>query len=78
MATSTFKTDNHFQAPATFERLAMFIETLPDRLLAQIYTWQRRANDRRHLNQLDDRMLVDIGLNRADIDREIGKPFWQK
>jgi uncharacterized protein YjiS (DUF1127 family) len=35
------------------------------------------ARCRRGLARLDDRMLKDIGLNRADVEREIGKPFWR-
>jgi uncharacterized protein YjiS (DUF1127 family) len=26
---------------------------------------------------LDDRMLRDIGLARADVENEAGKPFWR-
>ncbi|NQU59450.1 MAG: DUF1127 domain-containing protein [Rhodospirillales bacterium] len=64
-------------ATSTLERLAVFIETAPDHLLGALYNWQTRITDRRHLRRLDDRMLVDIGFNRADIEREAGKPFWQ-
>ena len=41
-----------------------------------ILAWQERAAQRHHLAGLDDRMLADMGLNRADVQREIGKPFW--
>jgi uncharacterized protein YjiS (DUF1127 family) len=37
--------------------------------------WQRRRS-RVYLPQLDDRMLRDIGIIRAEADREAGKPFW--
>ncbi len=47
------------------------------RTLRLVMVWRRRARDRRVLTQLDDRMLHDIGLTRADIDCEIAKPFWQ-
>jgi uncharacterized protein YjiS (DUF1127 family) len=39
--------------------------------------WRVLARGRRHLAALDDRMLRDIGLTRADVDREYRKPFWQ-
>lgn len=39
--------------------------------------WRRRAVDREHLLTLDDGMLRDIGLSRADIEAEAGKPFWR-
>ncbi len=77
MTTSTLKSRKPVLATAAFERLAMFIETLPDRILAQVYIWQRRSNERHHLSRLDDRTLVDIGLDRADIVREAKKPFWR-
>lgn len=35
-----------------------------------------RTRQRRHLLQLDDRLLKDIGLTRADVAREAAKPFW--
>jgi len=39
--------------------------------------WRQRAADRRHLLALDDGMLRDIGLSRADVELEAGKPFWR-
>lgn len=29
------------------------------------------------LSAFDDKMLKDIGLSRADIEGEVGKPFWR-
>jgi len=42
-----------------------------------LLTWQERARQRRHLRSLDDHMLRDIGLSRADVEGEAGKPFWR-
>ena len=39
--------------------------------------WQRRYSDRRALFGLDDRMLRDIGLTRADVTRECANSFWR-
>ncbi len=39
--------------------------------------WLERSRQRRALRRLDDRMLGDIGLSRADIEREAGRPFWR-
>ncbi len=39
--------------------------------------WQARENQRRHLMALDDHLLRDAGISRADANREFGKPFWQ-
>ena len=46
-------------------------------LLDLLSTWLQRARDRRALHGLDDGMLKDIGLTRADIDLEAHKPFWR-
>ena len=45
--------------------------------LEQLLVWQERIRQRRHLDSLDDRLLKDVGLSRADIAREVDKPFWQ-
>lgn len=42
-----------------------------------VLAWQDRIRDRNRLASMDERLLSDIGLSRADIDREISKPFWQ-
>ena len=42
-----------------------------------LVAWQQRAAQRRHLNGLDDYLLKDMGISRADVDREVRKPFWQ-
>ncbi len=39
--------------------------------------WYERSRQRRHLAQLDERMLRDIGLSRGDVEREIQKRPWQ-
>ena len=41
--------------------------------------WRHRARSRRqlgHLCELDDRLLRDIGMTRADALAEVAKPFW--
>lgn len=40
--------------------------------------WMERVRTRRALLTLDDRMLLDIGLSRADAWHEAEKPFWQR
>jgi uncharacterized protein YjiS (DUF1127 family) len=37
----------------------------------------RRARQRRDLAALSDHALRDIGLSRADVELEVGKPFWR-
>jgi uncharacterized protein YjiS (DUF1127 family) len=39
--------------------------------------WARTSRERRELSGLDDRMLADIGIGRADVERERGRRVWQ-
>jgi uncharacterized protein YjiS (DUF1127 family) len=41
-------------------------------------TWLERVRERRQLHALDDRMLKDIGLTRADVEYEVQKHFWMR
>lgn len=47
------------------------------RVLEVVDGWLARRRQRLDLGQLDDRMLKDLGLSRADVAREAGKPFWR-
>lgn len=47
------------------------------RAFDRFYLWQRRHAGRRQLQGLDERLLRDIGLSRADALREASKPFWR-
>ncbi len=42
-----------------------------------VYTGMERAEQRRRLRGLDDRLLNDIGLSRGDVSTEVEKPFWR-
>lgn len=50
------------KARAVFPRLAILAE---------------RRRQIRHLAQLEDRLLDDIGLTRCDVAREYARPFWR-
>jgi uncharacterized protein YjiS (DUF1127 family) len=42
--------------------------------------WRRHIQSRRELRNLsawDDRMLKDIGVTRADVERELTRSFWR-
>ena len=58
---------------APFERAFRFISSIP----SYIDIWVQRANHRSQLLTLDDRLLNDIGLSRAEADKEAKKPFWK-
>ncbi len=63
-----------FQARIGFvPRRSGFFAALVDRLLE----WQERNRSRILLGRLDDRMLRDMGVSRADVDYEVAKPFWR-
>jgi uncharacterized protein YjiS (DUF1127 family) len=46
-------------------------------LLRLLLDWQERARQRRRLREMDDRLLRDIGLTRADVELEAAKPCWR-
>jgi uncharacterized protein YjiS (DUF1127 family) len=48
-----------------------------NRLLDLISLWRERARSRRLLASFDDRMLADIGVERATAFYEAEKPFWR-
>jgi uncharacterized protein YjiS (DUF1127 family) len=43
----------------------------------QLLLWQERASQRHHLSMAEDHKLADLGLRRAEVAREIKKPFWR-
>ena len=47
------------------------------RVLRTLLLWRLRAAERQTLSLLGDDILRDIGLTRADVDREVMKPFWR-
>ncbi len=50
---------------------------LPLAILKTLLVWQERDQQRRHLAALDDRLLRDMGISRADAAREAAIPFWR-
>lgn len=45
--------------------------------VAKLRQWRRRIHDRRELAGLDDLMLHDIGITRAEAHYLASKPFWR-
>ena len=60
---------------ATATLTALF--QLPETLLRTAYVWQTRIDERRHLAELDDHLLADLGLDRDTRNAETSKPFWR-
>ncbi len=66
-------------APQKVRRRAMpLLRQALNRIFAALQEWRRRGRDRAELARFDERMLSDIGITRADLWREINKPFWRK
>src|SRR5215470_18006902 len=64
--------ETQWQAPQ--RRLSGFLSGMR----ATLREWRWRKNGRLELARLDARMLRDIGLTRAEAEREINKPFWRE
>ena len=47
------------------------------RAVENVLAWHDRAKSRRALLGMDDRMLSDIGLDRATARSEGDRPFWR-
>ena len=45
-------------------------------VVEQLVIWQGRAAERHHLAGMDDRLLLDAGLDQAEARLEAAKPFW--
>lgn len=59
---------------AGFERLT----GLAGKLLARLRRWRQLSYERKLLASLDSRMLRDIGISRAEAERESARPFWDE
>ncbi|MGQ0683841.1 DUF1127 domain-containing protein [Bradyrhizobium sp.] len=47
-------------------------------ILILIAAWRERRRVRRQLAAMSDRELHDIGVCRAEVADEIGRPFWRE
>ena len=54
------------------------IEGFAAKVIRGYQLWVRRSNERRLLSQMNEHMLDDIGLTRAQVAQEASKFFWQK
>ena len=45
-------------------------------LWLRLKRWNQLARERQQLASLNDAMLKDLGLSRADIMQETERPFW--
>jgi len=47
------------------------------RVAATLRTWRHRIEEREALAAFSTRDMKDIGIGRAEVMREITKPFWK-
>jgi uncharacterized protein YjiS (DUF1127 family) len=47
-------------------------------VLATVREWGRRSREREQVSHMDERMLKDIGITRAEALRLSSKPFWRE
>jgi uncharacterized protein YjiS (DUF1127 family) len=58
------------------QRLLDHVLSAGHRAVCTLLRWQELSRQRRALEELDDRLLKDIGLTRADVLQEATRPFW--
>lgn len=68
---------NHGQQQAGINGKSVSRRSCLTSLVHKLTVWKQRAQERRQLAALDERMLHDIGLTRADAFQECRKHFWQ-
>jgi uncharacterized protein YjiS (DUF1127 family) len=77
MTTNAVKS-HHIELGSSLHSLVQGVESFFTTITATVAVWAARSNDRNQLSQMNARMLADIGLDHADIAREVNKFFWQK
>ena len=69
----------HWHATRPRQRHAVLaLGDASDHVVASLGEWRRRTRERAELAALDDRMLKDIGLTRAEAQFLSNKPFWRE
>lgn len=74
---STNENCHYFWVPTVSIRLRRVGLPEPGRVFQLVGRWCEKAAQRRRLGTLEDRMLKDIGVSRAEAYRESSKWFWQ-
>jgi len=65
------------RGPARAGSIVAAGRTVLSGLAGTIEIWLDRRQGRRDLSELDDRLLADVGISRADALWEARKPFWR-
>ncbi|MFH0270224.1 MULTISPECIES: DUF1127 domain-containing protein [Vibrio] len=46
-------------------------------IFSKLVVWRKNYRTRRHLSDLPEHLLDDIGYNESEVQKEIQKPFWR-
>ncbi|WP_038878990.1 DUF1127 domain-containing protein [Vibrio jasicida] len=46
-------------------------------IFSKLVVWRKNYRTRRHLSDLPEHLLDDIGYNESEVQTEIQKPFWR-
>lgn len=57
--------------------IASDVAPILERIVETPIAWLERMRERRELAELNDSMLKDIGISRADVEHVVTKPFWR-
>jgi uncharacterized protein YjiS (DUF1127 family) len=68
---------SHLTLALRLGRRTAITSTVFPRLLAALLRMHERWHQRQDLRELDDHLLRDIGITRAQARREASKPFWR-
>jgi uncharacterized protein YjiS (DUF1127 family) len=60
-----------------FERIGRWSADAAASIKSTLREWNRRQSTRKALLEMNDHLLMDIGISRADALREGKKAFWQ-
>ncbi len=78
MQRTQYETLERFTHTASADASPAGLTHLPARLLRTLSIWNGRIRQRKHLGELDNRLLKDMGLTRHDVHKELRKPFWTR
>lgn len=63
---------------STLDEVRTGFTGLRHKIARTLDVWRQRIEMRRELAELTHRDIMDIGLDSAEIDREVAKPFWRE
>ncbi|WP_423839813.1 DUF1127 domain-containing protein [Vibrio mytili] len=46
--------------------------------ISKLVLWRRNHRTRRHLSEIPEHLWDDIGVEKQQVLKEIGKPFWRE